>query len=168
MNAFSKLVLKNGVENLLEDGVLIGMNVENRRRGGPSAFSSFKRQQRRMALQVRELADGAKLTVDKDKLREMALFSLEVLFENAVKLAVDVSCRDWKQKEAWTRTATYIAQTINSVSQSKEAKQIDEDLQRLEQLLVTYKALFEDLNERKLEMEQMDLKLKQKDANARK
>ena len=72
-------------------GVLIGMNVENRGGGGPIAFSSFKQKQRRMALRVRELSNGAKLAVDTDNLRELTLFSLEVLFENAVKLAIDVS-----------------------------------------------------------------------------
>ena len=99
-----------------------------------------------MALRVKELVDGTKrLTVDTDKLRALSLFSLEVLFENAVKLAVDVSCRDWKQKEAWTRTATYIAQTINSVSQANEVRQIDEELQHLQELLVKYESLIKTL-----------------------
>ncbi len=121
---------------------LIDKNVENRGEGGIKPFTSFRRQQRRMALAVKKLTDGtSKLTMDTDKLRALSLFSLEVLFENAVKLAVDVSCRDWKQKEAWTRTATYIAQTINSVSQASEVRQIDEDLQHLQELLVKYESL---------------------------
>ena len=140
------------------------MNVENRGGGGPIAFSSFKRKQRRMALRVRELSNGARLAVDTDNLRELTLFSLEVLFENAVKSAVDVSSRDWKQKEAWTRTATYIAQTINSVSQSKESRLIDEDLQKLEQLLLTSKAISQDLHEKRLELDRREQELKQRDA----
>ena len=125
---------------------LIDKNVENRGGGGIKPFTSFRRQQRRMALAVKKLTDGtSKLTVDTDKLRALSLFSLEVLFESAVELAVDVSCRDWKQKEAWTRTATYIAQTINSVSQASEVRQIDEDLEHLQELLVKYESLVKTL-----------------------
>ena len=48
------------------------MNVENRGGGGPIAFSSFKQKQRRMALRVRELSNGAKLAILQEELEKCA------------------------------------------------------------------------------------------------
>jgi hypothetical protein len=100
----------------------------------PQSF--FQAQQRHMAFQVKQLAeDTKKLTINTEAVRKQLLFQLQALFDMATKAAVDTSLRDWKQKEAWTRNATYIAQTINKISETYDVNQIDKDLADLAQML---------------------------------
>lgn len=74
------------------------------------------------------------------KIRETLLENLQIIFANAVKMAkgevtVDKEELTTKQKQAWTRVAAYTAQVIQSIAKGFDEKQIDIQLDELEQLI---------------------------------
>ena len=76
----------------------------------------------------------AKVKTDTQKMREDALENLQELFNLAKTCAQNEELKI-PQRQNWTRVATYICQVINSVAQTFDEKQIDEDLEKLETLI---------------------------------
>jgi hypothetical protein len=83
--------------------------------------------------------------VNTQQLRTNTLQSLQELFSIAMSLAkgeTKTQTADGKtekltlkQRQMWARVATYIAQTINSISNTFDERKIDEDLEKLEELI---------------------------------
>jgi predicted ArsR family transcriptional regulator len=76
----------------------------------------------------------AQVKTDTQKMREDALQNLQELFNMAKTLAQNNTLKI-TQRQNWTRVATYICQVINSVAQTFDEKQIDQDLEKLETLI---------------------------------
>lgn len=76
----------------------------------------------------------AEVKIDTQKLRNDILQTLQELFTMAKQLAQNPELK-LPQRQKWTRAAAYICQVINSTSQTLDTRQIDEDLQKLEQLV---------------------------------
>jgi hypothetical protein len=67
-------------------------------------------------------------------MRQDALQNLQELFTMAKTLAQNTTLKI-TQRQNWTRVATYICQIINTVAQTFDEKQIDQDLEKLENLI---------------------------------
>jgi ribosomal protein L17 len=76
----------------------------------------------------------AEVKIDTQKLRNQAIEDLQELFTLAKEQAQDPNVK-LKQRQAWTRVATYICQVINSVAVRFDERQIDIDLNKLEELI---------------------------------
>jgi ribosomal protein L17 len=76
----------------------------------------------------------AEVKVDTQKLRNQAIEDLQELFTLAKEQAQDPNVK-LKQRQAWTRVATYICQVINTVAVRFDERQIDIDLNKLEELI---------------------------------
>ncbi|MBS7646299.1 MAG: hypothetical protein QXL91_02515 [Candidatus Bathyarchaeia archaeon] len=85
------------------------------------------------------------LKADTQKIRLKTIEQLQEIFNMASALAkgeVKYQTEDGKpqkltlsQRQKWARVAAYIAQIINSVSNTFDERQIDEDLAKLEELI---------------------------------
>lgn len=83
--------------------------------------------------------------IDTQELRSKTIQSLQELFHIATSLARGETKTQTeegvtekvtlKQRQMWARVAAYIAQTINSISNALDERQIDEDLAKLEALI---------------------------------
>ncbi|MEM2394469.1 MAG: hypothetical protein QXQ47_07190 [Candidatus Bathyarchaeia archaeon] len=95
---------------------------------------------KRRITQLRE-----ELKINTQELRSKTIQKLEELFNLASALAkgeFQTQVEDGKQRkftlsqrQKWMRIAAYIAQTINSISNTFDERQIDEDLAKLEELI---------------------------------
>jgi len=94
----------------------------------------------------RKIADIRKeIQLDTQNLRTKTIQNLQELFNIAASLAKGETKTQTangktekitlKQRQMWARVATYIAQTINSISNTLDERQIDQDLQKLEELI---------------------------------
>jgi len=72
--------------------------------------------------------------IDTQKLRNDAIQNLQELFTLAKDLAQNENIK-LKQRQNWTRIATYICQVINTIATHFDEKQIDQDLEKLENLI---------------------------------
>ncbi len=83
--------------------------------------------------------------LDTQHLRTKTLQNLQELFNIATSLAKGETKTQTtntktekitlKQRQMWARVATYIAQTINSISSTIDERQIDQDLTKLETMI---------------------------------
>ena len=83
--------------------------------------------------------------IDTQELRSKTIQNLQELFHIATSLARGETKTQTeegvtekvtlKQRQMWARVAAYIAQTINSISNALDERQIDEDLAKLEALI---------------------------------
>ncbi|MEM3580199.1 MAG: hypothetical protein QXH40_05005 [Candidatus Bathyarchaeia archaeon] len=83
--------------------------------------------------------------INTQQLRTKTIQNLQELFNIAMSLAKgEVKTQTangktekitLKQRQMWARIATYIAQTINSISNTFDERKIDEDLAKLEELI---------------------------------
>lgn len=74
------------------------------------------------------------LKIDTQKLREETIQNLKELFTLAKNQAQNENIK-LKQRQTWTRVATYICQVINTIATHFDERQIDQDLQKLEELI---------------------------------
>ena len=72
--------------------------------------------------------------IDTQKLRDEAIQNLKELFTLAKSQAQNENTK-LKQRQAWTRIATYICQVINTIATHFDERQIDHDLEKLEQMI---------------------------------
>lgn len=72
--------------------------------------------------------------IDTQKLRNDAIQNLQELFTLAKDLAQNENIK-LKQRQNWIRIATYICQVINTIATHFDEKQIDQDLEKLENLI---------------------------------
>lgn len=72
--------------------------------------------------------------IDTQKLRDEAIQNLKELFTLAKSQAQNENI-NLKQRQAWTRVATYICQVINTIATHFDERQIDQDLAKLEALI---------------------------------
>ena len=72
--------------------------------------------------------------IDTQKLRNDAIQNLQELFTLAKNQAQNEKTK-LKQRQTWTRIATYICQVINDIATHFDEKQIDQDLNKLEKLI---------------------------------
>lgn len=97
-------------------------------------------------MMTRRIADIRKeIQLDTQNLRTKTIQNLQELFNIATSLAKGETKTQTtngktekitlKQRQMWARVATYIAQTINSISNTLDERQIDEDLAKLEALI---------------------------------
>jgi hypothetical protein len=85
------------------------------------------------------------IKLDTQQMRIKTLNNLQELFDLAATLAKgniktqteggETQTIKLKQRQNWTRIATYIAQIINSVAKGLDERQIDEDLTKLETMI---------------------------------
>jgi len=78
--------------------------------------------------------------IDTQKIRKKILEQLQIIFQNAVTMAkgettVNKEPLTIKQRQAWTRVAAYTAQVIQGITKGFDERQIDQDLQKLEELI---------------------------------
>ncbi|MEM3697393.1 MAG: hypothetical protein QXQ94_07845 [Candidatus Bathyarchaeia archaeon] len=83
--------------------------------------------------------------INTQQLRTKTIQNLQELFNIAASLAKGETKTQTsngktekltlKQRQMWARVATYIAQTINSISSTFDERQIDQDLAKLEQMI---------------------------------
>jgi hypothetical protein len=71
---------------------------------------------------------------DTQKLRNEAIQNLQELFTLA-KSQAQSEYTKLKQRQAWTRVATYICQVINTIATHLDERQIDQDLTKLEAMI---------------------------------
>ena len=76
----------------------------------------------------------AEVKIDTQKLRDQAIQNLQELFALAKEQAQNPNVK-LKQRQAWTRVATYICQVINTIAIHFDERQIDLDLNKLEELI---------------------------------
>ena len=72
--------------------------------------------------------------IDTQKLRDETIKNLQELFALAKSQATNENIK-LKQRQNWTRTAAYICQVINTIATRFDERQIDQDLQKLEELI---------------------------------
>lgn len=72
--------------------------------------------------------------IDTQKLRDEAIQNLQELFTLAKTQAQNENTK-LKQRQDWTRIATYICQVINTIATHFDERQIDEDLTKLETMI---------------------------------
>jgi len=72
--------------------------------------------------------------VDTQKIRENMLQKLQELFSLTMKQAQNKKL-GLPQRQKWVRAASYVAQVINSVTQSFDEAQVTKDLERLEKMI---------------------------------
>jgi hypothetical protein len=76
----------------------------------------------------------AELKVNTQKIRDEAIQSLQELFTLAKEQAQNSNVK-LKERQAWARVAAYICQIMNGVANRVDEQQIDQDLNRLEELV---------------------------------
>lgn len=79
-----------------------------------------------------------KFEVDSQEIRVRLIHDLEDLMQRAVKQgrgAIKDGKRKTKHMREWSRLATYISQTINSILREYDEKQVKERLEEIEQRL---------------------------------
>jgi hypothetical protein len=81
---------------------------------------------------IRKLRSEVKL--DTQKLRDQTLQHLQELFTLAKEQAQN-SNLSIKQRQSWTRVAAYICQVMNTIAVHFDERQIDIDLNKLEELI---------------------------------
>jgi len=81
---------------------------------------------------IRKLRTEVK--IDTQKLRDEAIQNLKELFALAKNQAQSENVK-LKQRQAWTRVATYICQVINTIATHFDERQIDQDLTKLETMI---------------------------------
>ena len=74
------------------------------------------------------------MKIDTQKLRDEAIQNLQELFTLAKTQAQNENTK-LKQRQDWTRVATYICQVINTIATHFDERQIDEDLTKLETMI---------------------------------
>jgi hypothetical protein len=72
--------------------------------------------------------------IDTQKLRDETIKNLQELFALAKSQAANENIK-LKQRQNWTRIAAYICQVINTIATRFDERQIDQDLQKLEELI---------------------------------
>ncbi|MEM3668880.1 MAG: hypothetical protein QXU38_03715 [Candidatus Bathyarchaeia archaeon] len=72
--------------------------------------------------------------IDTQKLRDETIKNLQELFALAKNQATNENIK-LKQRQNWTRVATYICQVINTIATRFDERQIDQDLAKLEELI---------------------------------
>ncbi len=72
------------------------------------------------------------MKIDTQKIRDDAIKNLQELFALAKEQAQNPNLK-LKERQTWTRVATYICQVINTVATHFDERQIDEDLTKLEE-----------------------------------
>jgi hypothetical protein len=81
---------------------------------------------------IKRLRSDVKL--DTQKLRDQTIRHLQELFTLAKEQAQNTSI-SLKQRQCWTRVAAYICQVINNIAVHFDERQIDLDLNKLEELI---------------------------------
>jgi len=76
----------------------------------------------------------AEVRVDTQKLRNQAIENLQELFTLAKDQAQNLNIK-LKQRQSWARVAAYICQVINTITAHFDERQIDIDLNKLEELI---------------------------------
>jgi hypothetical protein len=76
----------------------------------------------------------AEVRVDTQKLRNQAIENLQELFTLAKEQAQNPDVK-LKQRQSWARVAAYICQVINTIAVHFDERQIDIDLNKLEELI---------------------------------
>jgi len=76
----------------------------------------------------------AEVRVDTQKLRNQAIENLQELFTLAKDQAQNPNIK-LKQRQSWARVAAYICQVINTIAAHFDERQIDIDLNKLEELI---------------------------------
>ena len=76
----------------------------------------------------------AEVKLDTQKLRDETIQHLRELFTLAKEQAQNPNVK-LKERQAWTRVATYICQVINTIATHLDERQIDQDLNALEELI---------------------------------
>ena len=76
----------------------------------------------------------AEVKIDTQKLRSQTIQGLHELFVLAKKQAQNKD-DELKQRQAWTRVAAYICQVISTIANHLDERQIDQDLNTLEELI---------------------------------
>ena len=76
----------------------------------------------------------AEVRVDTQKLRNQAIENLQELFTLAKEQAQNQSVK-LKERQSWARVAAYICQVINTIAVHFDERQIDLDLNKLEELI---------------------------------
>ena len=76
----------------------------------------------------------AEVKTDTLNLRNQAIESLKELFNLAKEQAQNTN-GTVKQRQDWARVAAYICQVINSIATRLDERQIDQDLNKLEELI---------------------------------
>ena len=76
----------------------------------------------------------AEVRVDTQKLRNQAIENLQELFTLAKEQAQNQNVK-LKERQSWARVAAYICQVINTIAVHFDERQIDLDLNKLEELI---------------------------------
>jgi ribosomal protein L17 len=76
----------------------------------------------------------AEVRIDTQKLRNQAIENLQELFTLAKEQAQNTNIK-LKQRQSWARVAAYICQVINTIAAHFDERQIDVDLNKLEELI---------------------------------
>jgi hypothetical protein len=74
------------------------------------------------------------VNIDTQKLRNDTIQNLQELFTLAKTQAQNETIK-LKQRQAWTRIATYISQVTNTIATHFDTRQIDQDLEKLEKMI---------------------------------
>jgi len=86
-------------------------------------------------IQKRLCSVADKYDVNTQKVRFELILELKALAEQAQQKAIDTHPAEVVTKQNWSRLAAYISQVINGISKTYDEIKVDEDLQKLENLI---------------------------------